>query len=116
MRFYRDYTVGDIKMKMKAALNGYEKQQSITTAIRSDEEDCISRYMEGMGTATARILIKRYLDESELEEYGLSQLYNTGRYYTARIVEADGRLIDEVLIDKQSGIIQSLRRKPRAIV
>jgi hypothetical protein len=103
-------------MKMKDTQKDYERQQPKTTTIRADEEYSISRYMEGMGTATARILIKRHLDESELEEYGLTQLKNTGRYYTARIIEADGRLFDEVLIDKQSGTIQSLRRKSGATV
>ncbi|MBW2053881.1 MAG: hypothetical protein JRI85_16845 [Deltaproteobacteria bacterium] len=34
---------------------------------------------------------------------------NTGRYYIARLVEKDGTVIDEVLIDKQSGTILSLR-------
>ena len=43
------------------------------------------------------------------EKYGLKNLKNTGRYYIARLVEKDGTVIDEVLIDKQSGTIQSLR-------
>jgi len=43
------------------------------------------------------------------EKYGLKDLKNTGRYYIARLVEKDGTVIDEVLIDKQSGTIQSLR-------
>ena len=36
-------------------------------------------------------------------------LKNTGRYCFAGIAEKDGTVIDEVLVDKQSGTIQSLR-------
>ena len=38
-------------------------------------------------------------------------LKNAGRYYLAKIVEKNGTAIDEVLVDKQSGTIQSLRRR-----
>lgn len=78
---------------------------------RQDEEDPLTKYFEGMGTATARIIINRHIDDNQWEKYGLKDLKNTGRYYIARIVEKDGRVIDEVLVDKQSGTIQSLRGK-----
>jgi hypothetical protein len=42
------------------------------------------------------------------------ELKNTGRYYIAKIVEKHGRIIDEVLIDKQCGTIRSLRGKTDA--
>lgn len=74
-----------------------------------DGQDPLARYFDGMGTATARIIIKRHLDDDQWEKYGLKNLKNTGRYYIARLVEKDGTVIDEVLIDKQSGTIQSLR-------
>jgi hypothetical protein len=45
------------------------------------------------------------------EKYGIKRLKNTGRYYIARIVDKGGELIDEVLIDKQNGSIQSLLRR-----
>ena len=61
-----------------------------------------------MGTATARIQIKRHFSK-QWGKYGLKDLQNTGRYYIAKIVETDGNLIDEVLIDKQTGRIQSVR-------
>lgn len=74
-----------------------------------DGQDPLARYFDGMGTATARIIIKRHLDDDQWEKYGLKNLKNTGRYYIARLVEKDGTVVDEVLIDKQSGTIQSLR-------
>jgi hypothetical protein len=77
--------------------------------MRPDEDDPLARYFDGMGTATARIIISRHLDDNQWEKFGLKDLKNTGRYYIARIVEKDGTFIDEVLIDKQSGTIQSLR-------
>ena len=76
---------------------------------KPDEVDPLTRYFDGMGTATARIIINRHLDDNQWEKYGLKDLKNTGRYYIARLVEKDGTVIDEVLIDKQSGTIQSLR-------
>ena len=95
---------------MKLGKTGKTSQRD-SKSVQTDEEDPLAKYLDGMGTATARILIDRHLDDSVLEKYGLKELKNTGRYYIAKIVEADGKLIDEVLIDKQSGSIQSLRRR-----
>jgi hypothetical protein len=73
-----------------------------------DEIDPLSKYLDGMGTVTARIIINRHLADDHWEKYGLKELKNTGRYYVARVLEKDGKTIDEVLIDKQTGKIQSL--------
>ena len=66
-------------------------------------EDVLTDYFDGMGTATARILINKRLSEKFIEKYGLKDLKNRGRYYSAKIIEPNGNLIDEVLIDKQNG-------------
>jgi hypothetical protein len=55
-----------------------------------------------MGTATARITINRHFDDNQRGKYGLKDLKNTGRYYIARVHSDDGKIIDDVLIDKQS--------------
>ena len=86
-----------------------KNQGSNDAEIEPDENDPLSRYLDGMGTATARIIIKRHLDDKQWEKYGLKDLKNSGRYYIASIAEKNGKIIDEVLIDKQTGIIQSLR-------
>lgn len=52
----------------------------------------------------------QHLDDSVLWKYRLKKLKNTGRYYIAKIIEADGRLIDQFMIDKQSEKIQSFPR------
>jgi len=98
-------------MKVKNFQEGNETQQKKDAAVRTDEEDPLSKYLDGMGSATARILIDRHLDDDVWEKYDLKELKNTGRYYIAKIVSADGKLIDEVLIDKQSGTIKSLFRR-----
>jgi hypothetical protein len=92
----------------------FEKSGKGSKPVQPDEEDPLARYFDGMGTATARIIINRHIDSNQWEKYGLKDLKNTGRYYLARLVEKDGTLIDEVLIDKQSGTIQSLRNRTNA--
>jgi hypothetical protein len=79
--------------------------------VRLVEEDPLARYFDGMGTGTARIIISRHLDDRYWEKHGLKNLKNTGRHYIARVVNKDGETIDEVLIDKQTGMIRSLRGK-----
>jgi hypothetical protein len=71
----------------------------------------LSLYFDGMGEGTARILINRRLNESLLKEYGVEGLKNIGRYYSAKIIGSNGELVDEVLVDKQCGVIASLRKK-----
>lgn len=76
-----------------------------------DKIDPLTNYLDGMGTATARIIINKHLDDGQLEKFGLKDLKNTGRYYFVKVVDAEGKSFDEVLIDKQTGRIQSLRGK-----
>lgn len=96
-------------MKSKDIKPAGEPQRSTDEAMAEDGRDPLTKYFDGMGTATARIIINRHIDDNQWEKYGLKDLKNTGRYYIAKIVEKDGTIIDEVLIDKQSGTIQSLR-------
>ncbi|NPV06019.1 MAG: hypothetical protein HPY67_14965 [Syntrophaceae bacterium] len=99
-------------MQSKKDYQTGESQRSTDVELAGAEQDALAKYFDGMGTATARIIINRHINDNQWEKYGLKDLKNTGRYYIARIVEKDGGLIDEVLIDKQSGTIQSLRGKP----
>ena len=87
------------------------KNKAHTMTPNSVPEDILTDYLDGMGTATARILINKRLSEKFIEKYGLKDLKNRGRYYSAKIIEPNGKLIDEVLIDKQNGTINSLHRK-----
>lgn len=96
-------------MKSKEKNSADESQRSTDEKMAEDGQDALTKYFDGMGTATARIIIHRNMDDDQWEKYGLKDLKNTGRYYLAKIVEKDGRVIDEILVDKQSGTIQSLR-------
>ena len=79
--------------------------------IQFEANDPLPAYFDGMGEGTARILITRRLNEKLLKEYGVEDLKNIGRYYSAKIIAPNGKLVDEVLIDKQCGAIASLRRE-----
>ena len=96
-------------MKLNTSKQSHDTQ--IINSTEMDTEYPLGGYLDGMGTFTARIIISRHLDDEHWEKYGLEDLKNTGRYYIARVAEKDGRIIDEVLIDKQAGTIQSLRGK-----
>ena len=96
-------------MKSKEKNSADKSRRSTDENMPEDGQDALTKYFDGMGTATARIVIHRNMDDDQWEQYGLKDLKNTGRYYLAKIVEKDGRVIDEVLVDKQSGTIQSLR-------
>jgi hypothetical protein len=100
---------GSIGMKSKKRNPADESQRSTDEKMAEDGQDALAKYFDGMGTATARIIIHRNMDDDQWEKYGLKELKNTGHYYLAKIVEKDGRVIDEVLVGKQSGTIQSLR-------
>jgi hypothetical protein len=91
--------------------NKKSKSKARTKIPNNAAEDILTEYLEGMGTATARILINKRLSEKFIKKYGLKDLENKGRYYSAKIIEPNGKLIDEVLIDKQNGVINSLHRK-----
>jgi hypothetical protein len=76
-----------------------------------DANDSLQDSFDGMGEATARILITRRLNEKFLKEYGVEDLKNSGRYYLAKIIAPNGKVVDEVLVDKQCGVVASLRKK-----
>ena len=68
-------------------------------------------FFDGMGSATATEIIKRRIDKDDLDEYGITDLENTGRYYIAQVSEANGSIIHTLMVDKQNGMVRSLYRK-----
>lgn len=98
-------------MKIEYDSEYHKAQKKKKVDDQLDQEDPIVRYFDGMGTGTARLIIDKHFDDTVWEKYGIKRLKNTGRYYIARIVDKGGELIDEVLIDKQNGSIQSLLRR-----
>ena len=80
--------------------------------IRQDEgENAVATFFDGMGSATATEIIKRRIDKHIINKYGIQELTNTGRYYTAQVTEVNGSIIHTFLIDKQNGMVRSLYRK-----
>ena len=51
------------------------------------------------------------LHKELMDHYDLVELINKGRYYTAKAFSKDGRWLNELLIDKQSGTIQVVTKK-----
>lgn len=67
--------------------------------------------MDGMGTITAMLAIHRKLRKELMKNYVLVEVFNKGRYYTAKARSKDGRKFYELLIDKQSGTLQVISQK-----
>lgn len=98
-------------MHFKLFSKGNEARQMKWATLQPDEGDSLSIYLHGMSALNARISINRHFDDSVLEKFDLKELKDMGRYYTATIVEADGKLIVKVLIDKQTGEIQRVLKR-----
>lgn len=58
-----------------------------------------------MSTATARVAIDHDLREKIMQDFDLVELENKGRYFAAKAYSKDGRWLNELLIDKQTGNI-----------
>jgi hypothetical protein len=99
----------DIPASNKREKTAEHKVLDLPTQFEAN--DFLSVYFDGMGEGTARILINRRLNERLLKKYGVEDLKNIGRYYSAKIIGSNGELVDEVLVDKQCGVIASLRKK-----
>jgi hypothetical protein len=81
------------------------RPSSETGAMTDDDRLAINELFDGMSTGTARIIIEEEMDSQMVEDYDIAPLENKGRYYVARIVQADGKAI-RLLVDKQTGKVQ----------
>lgn len=70
-----------------------------------DDEDPFIPSKDGMSTATARVAIDHDLRKKIMQDFDLVELENKGRYYAAKAYSKDGRWLNELLIDKQTGNI-----------
>jgi hypothetical protein len=87
-----------------------KKSQTRTIAGLEEDSQRLQDILDGMGTGTARIVIDREASRRIAENFNLKGLENKGRYYVARVVRPDGSLIDELLVDKQNGRVQFVKR------
>ncbi len=77
---------------------------------KSSQNEIIRELFDGMSTGTARIIIEREVSQAIGEKFNIDQVKNKGRYYLAKIVRPDGRPIQRLLVDKQTGSVQMVGR------
>jgi len=88
---------------------GIEKTKGQNDTVDNEaDSQRMQDILDGMSTGSARIIIDQEASRRVSEDYNLNGLQNKGRYFVARIVRTDGSVIDELLVDKQSGRIQFL--------
>jgi hypothetical protein len=86
------------------------------TAIPKDARQvkkAIRSYLDGMGEYTAKVIILDHVGEELKDTFDLQPIENLGRYYHAKVVGPGGEIIDDLLVDKQSGNVISSRRTSR---
>ena len=76
----------------------------------ASEFEIIQELFDGMSTGTARILIEQGIGRSIGEKYDIDPVENRDRYYVAKILRSDGSLIQQLLVDKQSGSVRMAGR------
>jgi hypothetical protein len=86
------------------------KKSRARTNVGIEDPQRLQDILDGMGTGTARIIIDREASRRISEDFNVKGLENKGRYYVARVVRPDGSLIDELLVDKQTGRVQFMKR------
>ncbi|MBI5552486.1 MAG: hypothetical protein HY911_13345 [Desulfobacterales bacterium] len=68
----------------------------------------VLRLQEGMSAATATLVIREAINEKYKKDCPVEDLVNNGRYYTANIVDYEGKTIEKLLVDKQTGGVSFL--------
>lgn len=76
----------------------------------SDRDEVFIPSKDGMSEATARVAIDRDLRRKIMQDFDLVELENKGRYFAAKAYSKDGRWLNELLIDKQTGNITVVDR------
>jgi len=78
---------------------------STTTGGSDPIDTAASNFLDGMSSATARIVIEKNLPENFKDLYDIQDLQNQGRYYIAKIVESPGKVVARLLVDKLNGTV-----------
>jgi hypothetical protein len=71
---------------------------------REFEEQSTPR--DGMSAESARFLIGQCTNNTAYKVYGLE---NKGRYFTARVLDKKGKVVNELLVDKLNGHVKFIR-------
>lgn len=61
---------------------------------------------DGMSAESAKFLIGKYTNNKSLKIYGIK---NKGRYFTAKVLDPKGNVVNELLVDKLNGHVKFIR-------
>jgi hypothetical protein len=112
MRLYE--VIKNISRVARSKLNGnnaYKKCRLKNSRKQNCRKNSAETFFDGMGPDTATEIIKRRIDKYIINEYGIYEFENKGRYYIARVCEANGSILHTLLVDKQTGMTRTLCRK-----
>ena len=70
------------------------------------EDESKSRQRDGMSAQSAIFQIGKYANRSE---YRVNGVENKGRYFTAKILNKSGNVVNEIIVDKSNGRVKFLR-------
>ena len=99
---------------MEDSITNSENKGGNTTEIKfsenskekSREFEEQSNPRDGMSDESAKFLIGQCANNAAYKIYGLE---NKGRYFTARVLDKKGKVVDEILVDKLSGRVKFIR-------
>jgi uncharacterized protein YoaH (UPF0181 family) len=66
----------------------------------------VKRVRDGMSTGTATVFINKAIYEKHSGDFQFKDLANRGRYFTGRVVDYEGKTVEKLLVDKQTGIVR----------
>ena len=66
----------------------------------------VRHIQNGMSTGTAVLYINNSNHEKCAEDLQLEALVSSGRYYTGRVADFEGRTIEKLLVEKQTGEVR----------
>ena len=73
---------------------------------KSREFEEQSNPRDGMSDESAKFLIGQCANNTAYKIYGLE---NRGRYFTARVLDKKGKVVNELLVDKLNGHVKFIR-------
>ena len=92
-----------------------KNQHTMKDSVNRDiDHACVETFFDGMGPQTATEIIKRRIDKHIINQYGIEEFHNKGRYYIARVNVGNGKIIHTMLIDKQNGMVRSLYKSAKS--
>jgi hypothetical protein len=83
-----------------------EKKFSENAKEKSREFEEQSNPRDGMSDKSATFLIGQCANNTAYKVYGLE---NKGRYFTARVLDKKGKVVNELLVDKLNGHVKFIR-------